>query len=134
MKWIIGLLIATPLWFGAAIYGASEYGGETVVLETRDERESSVYTTLWVVDIHGQPWLRSGRPDAAWLQRLATNPDVFMVRSGIRTAYRAEIAVSEGDRINHAMHEKYGFAEELISLIHDEDEVVAIRLYVPDPL
>lgn len=134
MKWILGLLITSPLWFGAALYVASEHGGETVVLETLDERGNSFFTKLWVVDIHDEPWLRAGQPDATWLQRIQASPDVFLVRDGTRAAYRAEIAGYEADRINYEMREKYGYADQLISLIHAPGQVVAIRLYVPDPL
>lgn len=134
MKLIIGLLITSPLWFGAALYGASEYGGEKVVLETLDERGIAFLTTLWVVDIHGEPWLRSGRPDSTWLQRIEASPDVFLVRDGERLAYRAEIAAYEVDRINDRMREKYGYADQLVSLIHDPEQAVAIRLYVPESL
>ncbi|MFO0691706.1 MAG: hypothetical protein U0900_23625 [Myxococcota bacterium] len=133
LKWLIGLLITSPLWFGGALYWASEYGGETVVLETADERGNALSTKLWVVDIHDEPWLRAGQPDATWLQRIQANPDVLLVRDGARTVYRAEIATYETDRINYTMREKYGYADQLISLIHDPEQVVAVRLYVPEP-
>lgn len=134
MKWILGLLITSPLWFGAALYVASEHGGEKVVLETLDERGNSFFTTLWVVDIHGEPWLRAGKDDSTWIQRIEATSDVFLVRDGERTAYRAEIVPYETERINETMREKYGYADQLISLIHDPEGVVAIRLYVPEPL
>lgn len=134
LKWIIGLLITSPLWFAGALYVASEHGGEKVVLETVDERGNAFFTTLWVVDIHGEPWLRSGKPDSTWIQRLQASPDVFLVREGERVPYRAEIAGWETDRINYTMREKYGYADQLVSLIHDPEQVVAIRLYQPDPL
>jgi hypothetical protein len=132
LKWIIGLLITSPLWFGAALYAASEYGGETVTLETLDERGNSFMTTLWVVDLHREPWLRAGNADSTWLKRLLVNPDVFLVRDGDRRPYRAEIVEYETDRINYAMRQKYGYADQLISLIHDPDRIVPIRLFEPD--
>ncbi|MEZ4332947.1 MAG: hypothetical protein R3F35_14390 [Myxococcota bacterium] len=132
LKWILGLLMTSPIWFGAAVFAASEYGGEVVLLETIDERGNSFQTKLWVADVHREPWLRAGDPDATWLKRIELNPDVFLVRAGERTAYRAEIADWDTDRINYVMREKYGYADQLISLIHDPEAVVAIRLYEPD--
>lgn len=132
VKWILGLLITSPLWFGAAVFAASEYGGEVVVLETVDERGNDFQTKLWVVDIHREPWLRAGDPEATWLKRIEANPDVFLTRDGERIALRAEISDWEVDRINYAMREKYGYADQLIELIHDPEAVVAIRLYEPE--
>ena len=127
MKWILGLLICSPLIFGGAILAASEYGGETVELKTFDERDVLV-TTLWVVDLHDEPWLRAGNPDATWLQRLVETPQVVLVRDGETKSYRAEIDPSELDRVNDMMREKYGWADEVVSLLHDPDSVVAVRL------
>lgn len=132
IKWILGLLITSPLWLGAAVFAASEYGGEVVLLETLDERGNSFRTKVWVVDIHREPWLRAGDPEATWVKRIERNPDVFLVRDGERTRLRAEIATWETDRINYAMREKYGYADQLISLIHDPGTVLAIRLYEPE--
>ncbi|MBY0399820.1 hypothetical protein K2X89_05960 [Myxococcota bacterium] len=134
LKWIIGLLITSPLWFGGALYWASEYGGEKVVLETFDKRGDSFFTTLWVVDLHRQPWLRSGRPDSTWIKRLEVRPDVVLERNGERKRYRATIEADEAPRINYAMREKYGYADRLIQLIHDPEQVVAIRLIETDSL
>lgn len=132
IKWILGLLITSPLWFGAAVFAASEYGGEIVVLETYDERGNSFQTKLWVVDVHREPWLRAGDPDAAWLERLERNPDVVLVRDGERRPYRAEITDWEPDLINDVMREKYGYADQLIALLHDPTAVVAVRLSEPE--
>jgi len=131
LRWIIGLVISSPLLFGVALYVASEHGGETVQLETLDERGASFFTTLWVVDLHGQPWIRSGDPEAAWLQRLKTNPQVFLTRGDQRMPYRAEVSDGDAHRINEAMREKYAEADQLVSLIHEPEAVVAIRLIEP---
>jgi hypothetical protein len=131
LKWIIGLLVSSPLLFGAALYGASEYGGETVQLETFDERGNSFLTTLWVVDLHEEPWIRAGDPEAGWLQRLQTNPQVLLTRDGQRKPYRAELSDEGAGRINEAMREKYGRADRLVSLIHEPEAVVAVRLVEP---
>ena len=132
LRWIIGLLILSPLLFGAALFAASEYGGETVVLETLDERGVGFFTTLWIVDIHEEPWLRAGDPESTWLQRLKVHPEVFLTRGGERKPYVAEVVEFESERVNYLMREKYGVADQLVSLLHDPDEVVAIRLAEPE--
>jgi|JI10StandDraft_1071094.scaffolds.fasta_scaffold512674_2 hypothetical protein len=131
LRWILRLLLLSPLLFGAALYWASEHGGETVVLETRDERGNSLQTTLWVVDLHDEPWLRAGDPEAAWLQRIEQYPAVFLIRDGERKPYRAEIAEESAWRVDEAMREKYAWADWIVSWIHASAGVVAIRLAEP---
>lgn len=130
-KWIIGLLVSSPIWFGVALFAASEYGGETVELQTVDDRGTLVITKLWVVDLHEQPWLRAGDPKANWLQRAEVNPDVFLIRNGQSKAFRAVVSDEGAGRVNEAMQAKYGLADRLVALIHDPDAVVAIRLVAP---
>lgn len=132
LKWILMLVISSPLLFGGALYAASEYGGETVEIETFDNRGNSFATKLWVVDIHEEPWLRSGDPESAWLQRLREEPEIVLIRDGERATLIAEVDEYETERINYMMREKYGLADQLISLIHDEEAVVAIRLVEPE--
>jgi hypothetical protein len=131
LKWLIGLVICSPLIFGGALLGASEYGGEKVELETLDERGTSFFTTLWVVDLHEEPWLRAGDPESTWLQRLQADPEVFLIRDGERRKYRAEVSDEGPERVNEAMREKYAWADQVVSLIQDPEAVVAIRLVEP---
>ena len=131
LKWIIGLLVSSPIWFGVALFAASEYGGETVELQTVDDRGTLVITKLWVVDLHEQPWLRAGDPAANWLQRAEINPDVFLIRNGQSKAFRVVVSDEGAGRVNEAMRATYGLADQLVSLIHDQDAVVALRLVAP---
>jgi len=132
VKWLIGLLILSPALYGAALFAASEYGGEIVELQTIDERGNSFTTKLWVVELHEEPWLRAGDPEATWVQRLANQPEVVLLRDGERLEYLAEIEEGEVDRVNEAMREKYGLADRIVSTLHDPLTVVAIRLVEPE--
>jgi len=125
---IITLVFLSPILFVLAILLASEYGGEVVEIETYDVRGRSYPTSVWVVDLYGDTWIRAGGPTATWLQRLVKNPEVYVTRDGVRAAYQAEVVADFGGRINDGMREKYGRADQLISTIHDDEEVVAIRL------
>lgn len=127
-KWLIGLLLTSPLWFGVALFAASEHGGEVVVLETFDLNGNGLETKLWVVDLHGEPWLRAGRGGATWVRRIEINPSVRLTRADTRTAYLAQLSPRDVDRVNARMREKYGWADQLISLIHDDAAVMPIRL------
>lgn len=131
LRWILRLVLLSPIAFGLALFWATQYGGETVELETLDERGTSFFTTLWIVDLHEEPWLRAGDPEATWLQRLRNDPEVFVVRDGERRPFRAEVDEDRVWRINDAMREKYGRADQIVSLLHDPERVVAIRLIEP---
>lgn len=132
MRRIITLLLLAPILYLAALVIASEYGGEVVVLETENEQGGRFETSLWIVDLYGDTWLRSGDPNAAWLMRIRNNPEVIVIRDGERLPYHAEIVPDFGSRINAGMAEKYGFANTIVSTVHDGDGVVAIRLEAKD--
>lgn len=125
---IVGWLFVLALLGVVSLYGTSELGGEVVQIETYDELRARYKTSLWIVDIHGDSWLRAGDPHAAWLQRIEIDPEILLFRDDEVLPVRAELVDEYGAAINEAMREKYGLADRLISLIHDEDAVVPIRL------
>jgi hypothetical protein len=126
---LVVLVLVLALGFVAAIYIASEYGGEVVVLHTT-QGNSEATTHLWVVDDSGFQWLRAGTPDNGWLKRIGANPEVTVERAGETQSYRA-VPVRDPvvrDRIHALMREKYGAADSLISLIRDGSLSVPVRL------
>lgn len=125
---LITLLILAPIVYGVALFVASEYGGEVVELETHDWRGGRFKTSVWIVDMHGDAWIRSGDPESSWLARLRANPEVKVTRDGETLIYQAEVVEDFSAPLNAAMFEKYGRAEQLISTIHEDEEVVAVRL------
>jgi hypothetical protein len=125
---IVGWLFVIALLGMAGRYGASELAGEVVQIETYDELDARYKTSLWIVDIHGDSWLRAGDPNAAWLQRIEINPEILLFRDDEILPVSAELVDEYGAAINEAMREKYGLADRLVSLLHDDDEVVPIRL------
>ncbi len=125
---IFVILLMLPVLFFGAILAASELGGEVVQLETQREDGRFFETSLWVVDIDRTAWLRGSDSDSDWVVRLRANPEVFMTRAGQRVAYQARIIDGLAGRINLEMHEKYGRADDLISIIRDDEKVVSIRL------
>ena len=131
MSRIIGILLLLPIFYGVGILVASEGGGEVVTLETYDARGTMFSTSLWIVDAYDDAWLRAGNPEAGWLERLRVTPEIVVTREGVRKGYRAVVVRDFAAKINQAMREKYGLADQLLSTLHDPDEVIAIRLEEP---
>ena len=108
---------------------ASE-AGEVVVLTTMDEQQT-VATRVWVVEVDGTRYLRSGSDSAAWYQRLVKAPQVKVEREGVNEAYTAVPLVAARDQVNQLMREKYGWADRYIALLFGRDDAVPIRLDAP---
>jgi hypothetical protein len=107
--------------------------GEIVILETHGA--DRIYTTqLWIVELDGVRYLRSGRSDTDWLARLQASPEVALRATDAphveASPYRA-LPVNDADlreRVNRAMAEKYGFSDVIWSWVVDRSGAVAIRL------
>lgn len=102
--------------------------GELVTLETWDRRDRRLATTLWIVEERGEIWLRALDPGAAWVERLRARPEVTLTRGGVPRPLRAELAAADTGRIHLRMHERYGWRDSLVSVLHDPRQAVAIRL------
>ncbi len=126
----LAVVIGVIAILAAGVYALSEFGGEVVILHTTTEDGKEKATHLWIVDEAGFAWLRAGQPESRWFQRLLARPKVKLVRAGETRAYRANVVSTPAARehINQLMAEKYGFAETIISFMHDEDEVTPMRL------
>ncbi len=126
----LAVVIGVIAILAAGVYALSEYGGEVVILHTTTDDGKEKATHLWIVDDAGFAWVRAGQPESRWFQRLLARPRVELVRAGETRAYRANVVSTAAARehINQLIAEKYGIAETIISLIHNEDEVTPIRL------
>ena len=126
----LAIIVGVVVILVAGIYALSEYGREVVTLHTTNDAGKEQQTRLWIVEDSGFAWLRVGQPGSRWYQNLRARPEVELVRAGQVQAYRAvPIATPEArDRINQLIAQKYGAAEHVISFMHDESEVVPIRL------
>ncbi len=127
---ILLLLVALGVLFLAVIFGASEMGGETVTLETTDADGGTVETRLWVVEYDGSSWLRAGVPTSGWLARVEANDSVAVTRGGEKRRYRA-VPVHDPaarDAVHLANRRKYGWADQVVSVIRDGSKSVPVRL------
>ena len=127
-KWALGVAL---VYVFAAI-GSSFLSSEVVTVETRDERGGTLTTSLWVVDVSGDTWVRATDPDALWLERLRANPQVAFVRDDDRSERRALIVDGVARKIDTAMREKYGRADQIAALFRDPGESVVVRLDAAD--
>ncbi len=106
---------------------ASELG-EVVILTTDDATGEPAETRLWVVDLEGSAWLRSGSPQSGWFLRIKANPLIRVERGGQPYRYRAVFVPERRAEINALMREKYGWSDAYISLLFGRDEAVPVRL------
>jgi len=106
---------------------ASE-SGEVVVLHTQGSQGEAEETRLWVVDHQGSAWLRSGSPASGWYQRLLANGQVRVERGEDAFTATAQPDVAQREVINARMAEKYGWADDYISLLFGRDDAIPVRL------
>ncbi len=127
MRIILGLVLLVAVFIGALAL-ASEFGGEVVVISTSDDRGVPFETSLWIVEHRGSQYLRAGSRESAWFQRLKKNPTIQMERRGETFSYRAVPEPTSTQKINELMAQDYGVADQLIGLMRDSGETIAIRL------
>ncbi len=123
---VIGVLLLGLLYFNGTLGGS--IGGEVVSLRTFDARGIGSDTSLWIIDVDGRQYLRSGRSGSDWLVRLTANPRVQLTRDGRTSDYDAVIVSQMREYMNGRMAEKYGLAASVIGLTIDPADTVAVRL------
>lgn len=120
--------VVLGLFYVVAGVGVDFLSGEVAELETGDPRGGALQTSVWVVDLSGEVWIRATNPDALWLARLRADPDVRLLRDGVRSPRRALILDDFDDQIALAMREKYGRADAVMTWMRDPGDYVSIRL------
>ena len=108
--------------------------GEVVQVTTVDAHGGDHVTELWIVDLPSGSYLRASSGDARWLLRLRERPLVTVLRAGHETRFRALPApdAETRRRVNAAMSEKYGFADDFWGRFSDFADAVPIRLESSD--
>ena len=74
LKWIITLVIALTVLLTGVIYGASELGGEVVVLQRIEATGETTRIRVWVVDEVGSSLIEHGDASSYWICLLYTSP------------------------------------------------------------
>lgn len=90
----VGIIAATLLALFVLVIAGSVAlieSGEVVVLHTRDAAGETHFARVWIVDHDGREWVAPGNRSNAWFQRLVTDPQVELVRSGARSCRVAAV-------------------------------------------
>jgi hypothetical protein len=115
----IGLVLVALVGLVILLFGAMRLSwelGEVAVLRAQDDAGAIHETRLWVVDVDGAAYLRTGNPNNPWLLRVRAHPDVEVTRGDASRPFRA-VPVDDPairDRVNAATAAKYGFSEALL--------------------
>lgn len=111
------------------LQGIASETGEVVVLTTQDQTTSEPVTTrLWVVDHDGAMWLR-GDIQSGWSQRVLAQPaPVQLERDNVSYTLSVAAQPAQVELVNQLMRQKYGWRDQLISLMAPREDSVALRL------
>jgi hypothetical protein len=90
---------------------------EVVELHTEDEAGEPVTTRLWVVDDEGYQYLRVGADGSGWFDRLRSNGEFELTRSGVRQSYRSVLRNDKSEKINDLMQVKYTWGDSFIAYL-----------------
>ena len=123
---IVGVLVGLFVLLNVVIFTASE-SGEVVVVTTQADGETHD-SRLWVVDLEGDQWLRSGSDAALWYQRMLKEPQVQVTRDGATFSATVVPDVSRRDAVNKLMNEKYGMADDLIAMLFGREDAIPLKL------
>lgn len=91
----LGVYIAIGLLFDALVGYYQPQNETTLVIQTRDDQGLLIDTVLTARDHEDELWVESGHWFRGWFRRLLKNPEVYIIRNGKRTAYRAEYVDTE---------------------------------------
>ena len=98
---LIGMLFGVAGLYVVIIYAASELGGEVVTLIKPTSESESSSVRVWVVDKGDQAWIEHGSRGDFWLEKLADQPELKMIRQGKTGYYRAVIDAPAHDLYHH---------------------------------
>jgi len=123
--WMAGILV-----IGALLLDE----GHVVTLLTREEgREYE--TQMWVVELEGDLYIRSNRPDSEWLKRIDADPEVALrweedpraEEERLRAQRVTDPAIRS--QVNDALARKHGFAEIVWGYLVDRGQSVVLVLH-----
>jgi hypothetical protein len=89
---------------------------QTVEVITVDEDGDVRETTIWIVAVEGQAYIRTG--NTSWGDNLVRTPELTLRANGVEHPLRVQFVEDDGLRrkIEHAFREKYGFSDWSIAL------------------
>ena len=133
----IGALVGAVVLAVVAIDLLTFQEDEVITLVTFSPNGDAHETPLWIIDsfvddrVPGELWVRAHSPNAEWLARLIAVPRVEIEREDTNLVFLAEPFVVDAElreRVNDAMLEKYGAADQMTAWLADPSRSVPIRL------
>ena len=124
---LLGSVFALLL-FVVLLQGVASETGEVVVTSVDQAISAPTTTRLWVVDQDGAMWLRGDAASGCTQRPLAQSTPVALERDGVRFEF---VIASEPERValvNELMRDKYGWRDQIISMMAPREESVATRL------
>jgi hypothetical protein len=134
VAFVLGVIVVVAALSYAGLIVLFETSGEVVAVRTVDADESPYESRLWVVDVDGRAYLRTGNAESRWLANMRSHPTVTITRGGVAKAYLATPVADVGvrDRVNAATAAKYGIAESFLRVaVLDAEHTIPVRL---DPI
>jgi hypothetical protein len=100
---------------GSGLKAAAD--AEEVEILTRNEDASIKETTIWIVLVGGEAFIRTG--STRWYGNIERDPNVVLRIDGDELPLRAELVTDEPllERVQTAFREKYGFSDRMIGWI-----------------
>lgn len=119
MKKVLALVgIPVAIFVALSIITATPLVGEVVTLHTRADDGGWQTTSLWVIELGGSSYLRAGTPKGSgWVTRLQANPQARIERAGKLLNVHLVEEPAQLSAVHAAMTEKYGWADEFVSLL-----------------
>ncbi len=116
------LALGTPA--SAAVDWRAHADVDTVTVVTRREDGTLRDTTVWLVVVEGQGYLRTG--STRWGADVERNAEVALRVGGAEHPLRAVFVTDpdERERVTAAFREKYGFVDRMLSLFRGSEPVI----------
>jgi hypothetical protein len=122
-------LLSTLLTAGLALASASaegvdwsrQAGVEEVTVITRDADGDERETTIWLIVVDGQGYIRTG--STRWGDDVERDPDLVLRIDETELPLRAEFVTDEPlrEKIEAAFREKYGFMDRVIDVFRGSE-------------
>jgi hypothetical protein len=127
---IVLRLLALALGVFALVTAMALEGNEVVQLRTLGPDGSARVTRVWVADDDGAEWIEAASPDRPFLQDIARDPQVELVRGDAVEPRRATvIGGAEGhEKIRALLRQRYGWADRWVGMLTDTSHSLAVRL------
>lgn len=120
VKGLALVLVLVVLYF-AAIYLASEWGGEVVTLERPNAEGGADRVRVWVVDLDSTRLIEHGTEGDGWLAQLASRPKLNVHRLGQRQTFLGVMRPDLHAQYHRLRREKYGWADQFLETLTFSD-------------